>query len=100
MSALFPFHGGLKTVRHKIESNQGSILAGPLPRQLTVPLRQHIGRPARPTVKEGDAVEEGECVADLPPGEMGAPIHASIAGRVTRVTDAAVTIAASTRRKG
>ncbi len=70
------------------------------PQSVTLPLRQHIGRPARPTVKEGDAVEEGECVADLPPGEMGAPIHASIAGRVTRVTDAAVTIAASTRRKG
>ena len=32
MSRLFPFHGGLKTVRHKTESNTFPIEPGPLPR--------------------------------------------------------------------
>mgnify|MGYP000889216729 CR=1 FL=1 len=48
MSRLFPFHGGLKTVRHKAESNQRPIASGILPKRLVVPLRQHIGAIAKP----------------------------------------------------
>ena len=84
MSALFPFHGGLKTVRHKTESNQGPILAGPLPRQLTVPLRQHIGAIAKPLVQAGDRVLKGQMIGQAD-GYISAAVHAPSSGMVTAV---------------
>jgi electron transport complex protein RnfC len=84
MSALFPFHGGLKTVRHKTESNQGPILAGPLPQQLTVPLRQHIGAIAKPLVQAGDRVLKGQMIGQAD-GYISAAVHAPSSGMVTAV---------------
>ncbi|HEY3364344.1 MAG TPA: 4Fe-4S dicluster domain-containing protein [Symbiobacteriaceae bacterium] len=59
---------------------------------VTLLLRQHIGAPAVPVVKEGDRVALGQPVAEVPQGKLGAPIHASIAGVVTRVTADAIHI--------
>ncbi|GAB4245773.1 MAG: 4Fe-4S dicluster domain-containing protein [Acidobacteriota bacterium] len=55
------------------------------PRTVRIPLRQHAGVPARPVVSVGDRVKPGQLIGDLPPEERGARVHASIAGRVTRV---------------
>jgi Na+-translocating ferredoxin:NAD+ oxidoreductase RnfC subunit len=63
------------------------------PPQVTLPLRQHIGVQALPVVKEGDRVTLGQLVAEVPAGKLGAPVHASIAGRVTQVTAEAICIA-------
>jgi Na+-translocating ferredoxin:NAD+ oxidoreductase RnfC subunit len=58
---------------------------------LTVPavsllLRQHVGVPAVPVVAEGDRVKVGQTVAEPPAGKLGAAVHASVDGVVTRVT--------------
>ncbi|NLJ69804.1 MAG: electron transport complex protein RnfC [Firmicutes bacterium] len=63
------------------------------PRQVRVPLKQHIGVPAEPLVQPGDRVETGQLIAVPPSDKLGAAVHASIPGRVREVTETAVVIA-------
>jgi electron transport complex protein RnfC len=56
----------------------------PFPEEVVLPLRQHAGAPARPVVREGQAVERGDLVAEAV-GWVSAPVHASAAGRVTAI---------------
>ena len=56
----------------------------PFPEQLVLPLRQHIGAPAKALVKKGDRVERGDKVAEAG-GFVSVPIHASAAGKVKEV---------------
>ncbi len=65
------------------------------PPRVEIPLKQGIGRPAEPVVGEGDRVRKGQLIADLEPGTMGATSHASIAGKIEKVTPESITIAAS-----
>ncbi len=60
------------------------------PDVVTLPLNQQIGAPCQPVVREGDQVSEGQLVARCPEGKLGANLHASITGTVTRVGDAIV----------
>lgn len=55
------------------------------PRRVVLPLKQHAGAPAVPVVAVGDQVTVGKLIAEPPKGQLGAPIHASIAGRVAGV---------------
>jgi Na+-translocating ferredoxin:NAD+ oxidoreductase RnfC subunit len=66
---------------------------GLAPRRIEAPLQQHVGAPAVPTVRPGEAVHAGDLIAAPPAGKLGANIHASISGRV-RATDGAVVIEA------
>jgi len=61
------------------------------PAQVTIPLQQHAGAPAVACVRPGERVEEGAAIGEIPEGKLGARVHASIAGEVSRV-DNAVTI--------
>ena len=56
----------------------------PLPARLIIPVRQHIGDPAVPTVAKGDLVLKGQIIADLDNGRTP-PIHASTSGKVADV---------------
>ncbi|WP_342325512.1 4Fe-4S dicluster domain-containing protein [Kosakonia sp. BYX6] len=62
------------------------------PAQVCLPLRQHIGAAAVPCVYEGDVVTRGQCIATIPDGALGAPIHASIDGTVSAVTEQTITV--------
>jgi len=84
MSALFPFHGGVKTVRHKAESNQRPIQPGLLPSRLVVPLHQHVGATAKPMVQPGDRVLKGQMIGKAD-GYVSAAVHAPTSGRVMAV---------------
>lgn len=55
------------------------------PGTVRIPLLQHIGAPARPLVRPGDAVRAGQRIGEIPEGALGAAVHASIAGVVTAV---------------
>lgn len=61
-----------------------------------IKLKQHIGAPCEATVKVGDRVIKGQAVGRPPVNggkpALGAPVHASIDGRVTAVTDGVVWI--------
>ncbi|WP_122029413.1 cobalamin reductase PduS [Salmonella enterica] len=60
--------------------------------KVTLQLRQHIGASAVPTVAVGERVTRGQCVADVPPGALGASIHASIDGIVSAISEQAITV--------
>lgn len=62
------------------------------PARVRLALRQHVGRPAVPVVSEGAGVRRGDVVAEIPEGVLGARVHASIDGRVTRVSDSMIEI--------
>ncbi|MFH1129865.1 MAG: 4Fe-4S dicluster domain-containing protein [Pseudomonadota bacterium] len=48
-------------------------------------LLQHVGAPALPIVKKGQAVVRGDLIGDIPKGKLGACVHASINGTVVKV---------------
>ncbi|EOW5481557.1 4Fe-4S dicluster domain-containing protein [Escherichia coli H32] len=64
----------------------------PQPEKVTLLLRQHIGASAIACVQKGDRVVHGQCVGQIPHGTLGAPIHASIDGMVSDVTENAITL--------
>ena len=69
--------------------NKGPLIEATCPaRRVVLPLKQHVGAPAEPTVAVGDQVKAGDAIAKPASGKLGAVIHASIAGRVTNVGDA------------
>jgi Na+-translocating ferredoxin:NAD+ oxidoreductase RnfC subunit len=57
------------------------------PTRVRLPLKQHLGAPARPVVRVGDKVSRGDLVGEVPADALGARIHASISGRVEHVSD-------------
>jgi Na+-translocating ferredoxin:NAD+ oxidoreductase RnfC subunit len=59
-----------------------------------VPLKQHVGVPCRPVVAKGDKVKVGDLIGIVPDGQLGAPIHAGIAGSVTAVSEESIGITA------
>jgi electron transport complex protein RnfC len=81
---LFRFKGGVHPPEHKAESNGRPIHAAPLPRQLVIPLRQHIGNPAKPVVNVGDRVLKGQLIAEAD-GTISAAVHASSSGTVAAI---------------
>lgn len=64
------------------------------PDRVSIPLQQHIGAAAEPVVDVGDQVTAGDLIAQIPEGKLGANVHASIPGRVTNVSGAAIEIVA------
>lgn len=62
-------------------------------RTVVLPLAQHYGAPALPTVKVGDRVKVGDMVAEAAQRAPGAHVHASIPGVVTKV-NSSITIEA------
>jgi Na+-translocating ferredoxin:NAD+ oxidoreductase RnfC subunit len=71
--------------------NRGPLIGGVgKPHRVLLPLKQHAGAPAEPTVKIGDRVRTGDMVADSPEGKLGACIHASIDGRIVSIDGAIV----------
>ncbi|MFH4826241.1 electron transport complex protein RnfC, partial [Klebsiella pneumoniae] len=59
---------------------------------VTLPLRQHIGISAVPCVAPGERVTRGQVLADIPADALGAPVHASIDGLVSTITEQAITL--------
>lgn len=54
------------------------------PDTVTLALNQQIGALCQPVVKEGEQVSQGQLVAACPEGKLGANLHASIDGTVTK----------------
>jgi len=57
------------------------------PSRVAIPLKMSAGAPAEPRVRVGDAVREGDLIAAIPDGKLGANVHASIAGTVAEISD-------------
>lgn len=78
------FFGGVHPKGNKEATEHVPItpLAEPVP-QVTLPMSQHVGAPCKPVVAVGDQVKVGQVVGE--PTGLGAPIHASVSGKVTAV---------------
>ena len=77
--------------------NTGPLRDETLPaRKVGIALKQHIGAPCRPEVSAGERVSRGQVVGRPPVTDgkaaLGAPVHASIDGVVTAVSDGVVWI--------
>ena len=81
---LFSFNGGVHPPEHKSESNTRPIHPPLLPRRLVIPVRQHIGAPAKPIVAVGERVLKGQMIAAAD-GAISAAIHASSSGTVAAI---------------
>ena len=55
------------------------------PTQVVLPLIQHLGEPAKPTVNVGQKVRSGQLVA-TPPTDRSVPIHSPLTGVVIDIT--------------
>jgi len=62
------------------------------PDQVEILLEQHVGVPSRPVVQIGDQVNEGDLIAEIPKGKLGARLHSSIKGRVTYINEERIII--------
>jgi Na+-translocating ferredoxin:NAD+ oxidoreductase RnfC subunit len=61
-------------------------------KEVRIPLKQHIGAPATPTVKEGTKVKPGDLIASIRDDKLGASVHASVSGRVAEVAEKGIRI--------
>ena len=53
------------------------------PKQVVIPMQQHIGAPCNPLVQVGDSVKRGQKIGD---GEgLCVPVHASVSGKVVAI---------------
>lgn len=80
----FSFTGGI----HPREGRGGKAAAGEVPiraidppHTVAVSLLQHVGPPCKSLVRPGDTVRLGQKIGE-PTGRVGAPVHASVSGKV------------------
>lgn len=73
-------------VPHHKNTAEMAVVKMPAPELVVLPLSQHIGPPCKPLVKPMDEVKVGQKIAESD-AFIGAPIHASVSGKVKSVGD-------------
>ncbi|WP_371185827.1 electron transport complex subunit RsxC [Thalassotalea maritima] len=81
---FFKFPGGIHPPEQKFLSNDKPIRNLALPKQLILPLKQHIGKPGDLLVKVGDKVLKGQQLSKNG-NPMAVPVHAPTSGTVTAI---------------
>ena len=77
------FFGGIHPKYNKEMSTRVTTFHTILPKQVIIPLQQHIGAPCTPLVQVGDYVLRGQKVGD---GEgLCVPVHSSVSGTVVAI---------------
>lgn len=82
-SKPYKTHGGANVPHHKNTSRFPSVTM-PAPKQVIIPMQQHVGAPCTPLVKKGDHVYRGQKIGDSS-AFVSAPVHASVSGTVSAV---------------
>ena len=77
------FFGGIHPRYNKEMSTTNTNFQTVLPKQVVIPMQQHIGAPCTPLVQVGDYVKRGQKIGD---GEgLCVPVHASVSGTVSAI---------------
>jgi Na+-translocating ferredoxin:NAD+ oxidoreductase subunit C len=84
VSAPYQFKGGIHPDYHKELSGRSAIERMPNPLELTVPMSQHLGSPAKVCVSPGDTVKKGSLIGEQN-GFISVPVHAPLSGTVKAV---------------
>lgn len=75
--------GGIHPPENKLSAGK-PIIPYKVPKQVIIPLSQHIGAPAQPVVKKGDMVKVGTLIGKAG-GFVSANIHSSVSGKVSKI---------------
>lgn len=78
----FPL-GGVHPKDNKLTAGR-SIERLPVPQQVSIPISQHIGAPAKPVVEQREKVKVGQVIATSS-GFVSSNIHATISGTVAKI---------------
>lgn len=82
MLKTFP-KGGVHPKENKFSAGK-KIESIELPKQVNIPIAQHIGSPAEPVVAKSDIVKVGQLIAKST-GFVSANIHSSVSGKVLKI---------------
>jgi electron transport complex protein RnfC len=88
-SQFWKFHGGIHPPEQKFITENKPIRTLPLPKELILPLQQHIGQAGELLVAVGDTVLKGQplTASDHP---MEVPIHAPTSGTITAIKNSTI----------
>lgn len=86
MLKTFP-KGGVHPPENKLTADK-KIEILPIPKQVTIPIAQHIGAPAKIIVNKKDKVKTGQLIAESG-GFVSANIHSSVSGTVLKIDNIA-----------
>lgn len=86
MRKIWDIPGGVHPPENKEQTNGSAIAHIALPKQLIIPLNQHIGAPAEICVEVGDQVLKGQCIAKAK-GFVSSNVHASSSGTVSAIEE-------------
>ncbi len=81
---FWPFHGGIHPPEQKQSTCDKPIRQLPLPKQLILPLQQHIGRQGDLLVNVGDNVLKGQALTQGS-NPMAVPVHAPTSGTIAAI---------------
>lgn len=81
---FWQFHGGIHPPEQKTLTSSKPIRQLPLPKQLILPLQQHIGRQGDLLVKVGDKVLKGQPLTQST-NPMAVPVHAPTSGIISAI---------------
>ena len=84
MTKLYHFHGGVHPPTHKSASVTTPIMSAGLPSRLVVPLHQHAGNSAKPSVVVGQYVLKGQTFG-MPEGSVSSAVHAPTSGTISAI---------------
>lgn len=77
------FFGGVHPADRKELSANVEVKTAEVPKQIIIPMSQHIGNPCKPLVAVGDTVKKGQKIGDGT--GLCVPVHASVSGKVTAI---------------
>jgi len=83
------FRGGIHPPQRKTLTMNTGFVNLPVPQVCYIPMLQHAGTAAKPVVKKGDIVSEGELIG-LAQGYDSVNIHASVPGKVIEMVESPV----------
>ena len=83
---FWTFPGGVHPDGRKHLSNQTAINTLPLPKQLVIPVKQHVGTAGACLVSVGDRVLKGQTLTSSP-HPFSVPVHAPTSGLVTAIEE-------------
>lgn len=78
------FTHGIHPKYYKELTRDKATVAMPLPKEVIIPLQQHIGAPCQPTIKLKDEVKVGDVVGNSE-AFVSSPVHSSISGTVKKI---------------
>lgn len=84
--SLLTFKQGIHPEYRKELTNNEPLKEAVRPKEVVIPLQQHIGAPLNPIVEKGEHVDMGQKIGDTD-SFVAAPVHASVSGTVKDITE-------------